>query len=188
MATSDERVGLGLRLAGYFSLAPEYAIGFGLTRSDLGRLSVADGADTVNASYASTALELGGRAFPVRGSGVDVFVGLHAGLAWQDVDANGVRAPDGFTQGAVFACSDVDGPGFALGAELGTSLVLTPSLLLTGMLDASALRLASDRVGSCVGGIGSTTVVSFGAGLLYAFDLGPEARISGAPRATARVR
>jgi hypothetical protein len=58
--------------------------------------------------------------------------------------------------------------------------------MLTGALDASGYRLSGDPVGSCVGGIGSTTLLSFGAGLLYAFDLGPEARLSGGPKAARR--
>lgn len=188
--TSDERAGLGFRLSGLFSIASSYAIGFGLVRSDLGSLTVTNGANSGTADYAATALELGARAFPFRQSGVELYVGLHAALAWQDVDANGFTAPDGFTAGTAFSCSDVDGPGFGLGAELGAGLELSRALMLTGALDVSSYRLSSEPVGSCVNGIGSVTHLTFGVGLLYAFDLGHEAKlgVTAGPRRSARAR
>ena len=62
--------------------------------------------------------------------------------------------------------------------------------ILTGTLDASSYQLSSDPVGSCVNGIGSVTQLAFGVGLLYAFDLGPEAKLGAveALRRSARAR
>jgi len=168
-----------------FSIASSYAIGFQLVRSGLGSLTVTNGANSGTADYAATAIELGARAFPFRQSGVELYLGLHGGLAWQDVDANGFTAPDGFSAGTAFNCSDVSGPGFGLGAELGAGLELSRALMLSGSLDASSYRLSSEQVGSCVNGIGSVTQLAFGVGLLYAFDLGPEAKL-GATESTRR--
>jgi hypothetical protein len=173
-ANSEERAGLGYKFAGWFTLSPTYVLGFGIARQDLGELVVSDGAASATAGYASTALELGARAFPFRTSGFDLFLGLHVGLAWQDVEASGLTAPEGFEPGHVFACSDLAGPGFGLGAEVGAGVELTRALWVTGTLDASGYRHSADLIGNCVGGIGSVTTLSFGAGLLYAFDIGEE--------------
>jgi hypothetical protein len=174
VARSEERAGLGYKIAGWFTLAPQYVVGFGLARQDLGQIVVSDSASTASAGYASTALELGARAFPFRPPGFDLYLGLHVGLGWQDVEATGLTAPEGFQPGHVFSCSDMAGPGFGLGAEVGVGLELTRALWLTGTLDASGYRHTADIVGNCVGGIGSVTTLSFGAGLLYAFDIGAE--------------
>jgi hypothetical protein len=183
-ARSEERAGLGYKVGGWFTLSPQYVIGFGLARQDLGQLVVSDSASTASAGYASTALELGARAFPFRPDGFDLYVGLHVGLAWQDVEASGLTAPEGFQPGHIFACSDLAGPAFGLGAEVGAGLELTRALWLTGVLDASGYRHSADPVGNCVGGIGSVTTLSFGAGLLYAFDIGAERAL--APSRSAR--
>lgn len=185
-ARSEERAGLGYKVGGWFTLSPSYVVGFGLARADLGQLVVSDGASTASAGYASTALELGARAFPFRPSGFDLFLGLHVGLAWQDVEASGLTAPEGFQPGHVFSCSDLSGPGFGIGAEVGAGLELTRSLWLTGNVDASGYRLSADPVGDCVGGIGSVTMLSFGAGLMYAFDIGEERAL--APKRAASRR
>jgi hypothetical protein len=173
-ARSEERAGLGYKLGAWFTLSPQYLLGFGLARQDLGHLVVSDGGSTASAGYASTALELGARAFPFRTDGFDLYLGLHVGLAWQGVEATGLTAPEGFEPGRVFSCSDLSGPGFGLGAEVGAGLELTRALWLTGTLDASGYRHSADIVGNCVGGIGSVTTLAFGAGLLYAFDIGAE--------------
>ncbi len=182
----EERAGLGFRLAGFFALTPEYSLGFGVTRADLGRVPTIDGPYAVDAGYAATALELAARAFPFRRSGIDIFLGLRAGLAWQDVDAKGLTGTGGFTPPVVFTCSDVSGPGFALGAEAGVGLQITRALWFDASLDFAGYRLTSDRVGTCVGGIGSVTTLALAGGLLYAFDLGPGSGLSGDRSASAR--
>jgi hypothetical protein len=183
-ARSEERAGLGYKVGGWFTLSQQYVIGFGLARQDLGQLVVSDGASTASAGYASTALELGARAFPFRPPGFDLYLGLHVGLAWQHVEASGLTAPEGFQPGHIFTCSDLAGPAFGLGAEVGAGLELTRALWLTGVFDASGYRHSADAVGNCVGGIGSVTTLSFGAGLLYAFDIGAERAL--APSQSAR--
>ncbi len=175
---SEERAGLGFDLAAWFRLAPEYTFGLAVKRMDLGSIAYTAGQGTINADYATTALELGGRAFPLHGDDGELFLGLRVGLAWQDVEATGLRPAVNLQPSQPFSCSDVAGPGFALGAELGGSLRLTRSFWLTGSVGADGYHLTSDAVGDCVGGIGSVTAVSVGAGLLYAFDLGREAKLS----------
>lgn len=175
---SEERAGVGFDLAAWLRLAPEYVFGLALERRDLGSIAHTSGQNTINADYATTALELGGRAYPLRGTDGEVFLGLRVGLAWQDVDATGLRPSVNLQPAQSFACSDSSGPGFALGAEFGGALRLTQAFWLTGSVGADGYRLSSDQVGDCVGGIGSITAVSLGAGLLYAFDIGREARLS----------
>jgi len=179
---SEERAGVGFDLAAWLRLAPEYVFGLTLERADLGSIAYTSGQSTINADYATTALELGGRAYPVRGQDGELFVGLRVGLAWQDVEATGLRPSLNLHPSQAFGCSDIAGPGFALGAELGGALRLTQSFWLTGALGADGYHLSSDPVGDCVGGIGSVTTVSLGGGLLYAFDLGREAKLSAGTR------
>jgi hypothetical protein len=179
---TEERAGLGFDLAAWFRLAPEYAFGLALKRFDLGSVGYTEGQSSINADYATTALELGGRAFPLHGKDGELFIGLHVGLAWQDVDATGLRPSVNLQPSVPYSCSDVAGPGFALGAEVGGALRLTQSFWLTGGVGADGYHLTSDAVGDCVGGIGTVTAVSLGAGLLYAFDLGRETKLSASNR------
>jgi hypothetical protein len=170
---AEERAGLGFDLGAWFTLSPEYLVGFGLKRVDLGHLSLDSGLNGLNAGYATTALTLGARAFPWRRYGGEIFVGLEVGLAWQDVDATGLRQPqNAVLRAEPFSCSGGSGPGLELGAEVGTNLRLTRALWFTASFDASAYRLSNEVIGECVVGLGSVTAVSLGAGLLYAFDIG----------------
>jgi hypothetical protein len=169
---AEERTGLGFDLGAWLTLSPEYLLGFGLKRADLGELSLDSGVNGLNAGYATTALTAGARAFPWRRAGGEIFVGLEVGLAWQDVNATGLRqAMDAISPSQPFSCSGGSGPGLELGAEAGANLRISRTLWFTGSLDASAYRLSNEVVGGCVAGLGSVTAVSLGAGLLYAFDL-----------------
>jgi hypothetical protein len=177
-ATYEERAGMGIDGALWFTLGSAYALGLGVKRADLGDISYAEGVNTIDAGYATTALELGLRAFPFRSENWDIFIGLRAGLAWQDVEATGLEQLGPMPDSAVpFQCSGVSGPGFALGAEIGAAFRLSPYLWLSGTVDANGYRLSSDMVDECIPGIGSITTLSVGLGLLYAFDLGAEAKL-----------
>ncbi|HTQ06349.1 MAG TPA: hypothetical protein VMI54_20955 [Polyangiaceae bacterium] len=177
-ADTQEKAGLGFALGAAFRLVPAFSFGFGLDRMSLGSASATSGQSTVNAHYAMTELELGARAYPLRWDEAELFVGLHVGLAWQDVDASGLRQSANLDPAQVFRCSDTAGPGFALGAELGGALRLARSFWFVGNVAADGYQLSSDPIGTCAVGIGSITALSVGAGLLYAFDLGREAQLS----------
>jgi len=86
----------------------------------------------------------------------------------------------------VFTCSDGSSPGCALGAEVGAGFQIARPLWFDVGLDFAGYSLTSERVGSCVNGIGAVTTLALTAGLLWAFDLGPGAGLSG--NHTARVR
>lgn len=175
---AEERAGLGFDLGAWFTLSPEYLLGFGLKRVDLGELTLDAGTNSLNAGYAATVLTLGARAFPWRRPGGEIFVGLEAGLAWQDVNATGLQQPaNALLPSQPFSCSGGSGPGLELGAEVGANVRLSRALWFTGSFDASAYRLSNDVVGECVAGLGSVTAVSLGAGLLYAFDLGTNSKL-----------
>jgi hypothetical protein len=177
-ADTQEKAGLGFGLGAAFRLLPEFSFGFGLERMSLGAASSTSGQSSVNAHYAVTELELGARAYPLRWDEAELFVGLHVGLAWQDVDASGLRPSVNLEPAQVFRCSDTAGPGFALGAELGGALRLTRSFWFVGNVGADGYQLTSDPLGTCAVGIGSITALSAGAGFLYAFDLGREAKLA----------
>lgn len=179
-ADTQEKAGLGFGLGAAFRLTPEFSFGFGLSRMSLGAAASTSGQSTVNANYATTELELGARAYPFRWNEAELFVGLHAGLAWQDVDASGLRPSVNLEPAQAFRCSDTSGPGFALGAELGGALRLARDFWFVGDVGADGYRLTSDPIGTCAVGIGSITALSVGAGLLYAFDLGREAKLAAA--------
>jgi hypothetical protein len=177
-ADTQEKAGLGFDLGAWFRIARAFSLGLSLRRTDLGNISYTSGASTVNAGYASTALEFGARVYPFRWSAGEVFLGLHAGLVWQDVDANGLRPSVNLEPPQVFECSDSAGPGFALSAEIGGAIRLTRAFWLLGNVSGDGYQLTSNLVGNCVSGLGTTTTVSAGIGVLYAFDLGREARVS----------
>jgi hypothetical protein len=180
-ADSEQRAGLGFDLGLWLRIASEYAVGLLVKRSDLGNLALTEGQTTLNAGYASTMLELGGRAYPYRGKNGEIFLGLRVGMAWQDVDATGLRPSIDLQPAQPFSCSDVSGPGFALGADLGGAVRLTRAFWLTGGLGFDGAHLTSERVGDCVAGVGSITALSFGGGLLYTFDIGRDAKIAARP-------
>jgi len=177
---TDEKAGIGFDLGAWFRIARAFSLGLELRRTDLGNLSFTSGQSTVNAGYASTALELGARVYPFRWNGADLYLGIHTGLAWQDVDANGLRPSVNLEPATVFECSDSAGPGFALGAELGAEVRLARAFWLVGNVAGDGYQLTSEKIGNCVNGIGSVTSISAGVGLLYAFDLGREARVASA--------
>jgi hypothetical protein len=180
-ADSEQKAGLGFDLGAWFRIARAFSLGLDLRRFDLGSISSTSGTSTVNAGYATTALELGGRVYPFRWSGAELYLGLHVGLAWQDVDANGLRPSVNLEPPQVFECSDSAGPGLALGAELGGAFQLTRAFWLVGNVSGDGYGLTSEMIGTCVNGIGSITTISAGIGLLLAFDLGREARVSSRP-------
>ncbi|HEY3497160.1 MAG TPA: hypothetical protein VGK73_20830 [Polyangiaceae bacterium] len=183
VADYEERAGLGIDGTAWLTLSPQYVVGFGVRRADLGDIAITEGANTIDAGYATTAIQLGMRAFPFRSRDWDVFVGLRAGLAWQDVNATGLQQLGTMPDSAEpFACSGVSSPGFAFGAEVGAAFRASSRLWLTGTVDMNGYRLSSDVVGECVPGIGAITTVSAGLGLLYAFDLGREAKLSASAR------
>ena len=153
-------------------------LGFGVTRADLGSVSALSGANQIDTEYGATALHLGARAFPWRGTSSELFVGLRVGLAWQDLDAVGIRTTQpNVAPPSVFSCSGVDGPGLALGAGAGFAERIAGRAWFLAHVDANGYRLSGDVVDNCTVGIGSVTSASLGVGLLYAFDLGEENRL-----------
>src|SRR5262249_35846442 len=131
--------------------------------------------------YASTALELGGRAYPFKTHSGEIFLGLRTGMVWQDVDATGLRPSINLQPAQSFTCSDGAGPSFALGAEPGGGLRLTRPLWIISTLAFDGYSLTAERVGNCTSGVGSITALSFGAGLLYTFDIGRDAKVGSLP-------
>jgi hypothetical protein len=180
-AQTDEKAGIGFDLGAEFRIARAYSLGFGLTRMSLGSIAATSGASSVNADYATTALELGARFFPFRWPGAELSLGLHVGLAWQHVDANGLRPSVNLEPPTVFECSESSGPGFALGANIGAALRLARAFWLVGNVSGDGYELTSETINDCVNGLGSITTVSVGLGVMYAFDLGREARVASAP-------
>ncbi len=178
---TEEKAGIGFDLGAWFRIARAFSLGLELRRTDLGNISFTSGQSTVNAGYASTALELGARVYPFRWNSADLYLGIHTGLAWQDVDANGLRPSVNLEPATVFECSDSAGPGFALGAELGAEVRLARAFWFVGNVAGDGYQLTSEKIGDCVNGLGSVTSISVGVGLLYAFDLGREARVASAP-------
>jgi hypothetical protein len=185
--SEEERFGVGFDLAAWLTLSTEYLIGFGLTYADIGSISTASGVNEFKGDYSVTATYLGARAFPWRRPNAEIFVGLRIGLAWQGIDATGVRSPPDIWQPESFACSGTSGPGVALGAGIGGALRLGSRAWLTGHLDANGYKLTSEVVDDCAVGMGSVTSASLGAGFLYAFDLGRDAKLDAGARPPAQT-
>jgi hypothetical protein len=170
--------GAGFEGSLWYTLSREFVLGLGVTHADLGNVTAGSGTNGFDADYGVTALYLGVRAFPYRSKNAEVFIGLRAGLAWQAVEAIGVRTLEpNLAPPTSYACSGVDGPGFGLGAGIGGALRLGRQAWLTGHLDANGYKLTSDVIENCAVGIGSVTNVGIGAGVLYAFDLGADAAL-----------
>jgi hypothetical protein len=183
---NEEKAGLGFDLGVALRLAPAFSFGFALKRMSLGTVSSTSGNESaVNASYMLTKLELGARVYPVRWRTAELFVGLHVAMAWQSVDASGLRPSVNLEPPDVYSCSDTAGPSFALGAELGAAVRLTRAFWLVGDFAGDGYHFTSEPVGNCVNGLGSITALSVGVNLLYAFDLGREAKVAATPRPSA---
>lgn len=178
--SEEERFGVGFDLSTWLTLSTEYLLGFGLTYASLGSVQTASGVNEFKGAYSVTATYLGARAFPWRRPNAEIFVGLRVGLAWQGIDATGVRSPPDVWDPQPFACSGTAGPGVALGAGIGGALRLGSRAWLTGHLDANGYKMTSEVIDDCAVGIGSVTNASFGAGILYAFDLGRDAKLEAA--------
>ena len=183
----EERFGAGFEGSVWYTLTREYVMGLGVTHSDLGNVTAGSGTDGFDADYGVTALYLGARAFPWRSKSAEIFLGLRVGLGWQAVEAIGVRTLEpNVAPPTTYTCDGVSGPGVAFGAGIGGALRLGRQAWLTGHLDANAYKMTSDVVENCVVGIGSTTTLGFGAGILYAFDLGASAALDARSPAAAR--
>jgi hypothetical protein len=179
----EEHVGVGFDLSGWYTVAREYVLGLGVTYADLGNVTAGSGMNGFDADYSATSVYAGARAFPWRSENAEIFLGLRAGLVWQGIDALGMRTLEpNVAPPEAYTCSGASGPGFALGAGFGGALRLGRSAWLTGHLDANGYKMSSSIVENCVAGLGSVTSVSAGAGILYAFDLGPDAALDAGAR------
>jgi hypothetical protein len=172
---TDEQVyGASYGLGAWLTVVEQVELGLELTRTQLGRVANDFSPNLLWAEYAVTTLWAGGRFEPWRSSDVATFVALRLGVAAQDVDARGIRAADSaLAPGTTYACSELDGPGLALGGGAGVALLLGRHVQLVARLDASAHRLEGDFLGACAVGIGTITSVGFGLGLAYGFETGP---------------
>jgi hypothetical protein len=174
----EERAGVGFDVSGWYTASTAWVLGLGVTHTGLGNVTAGSGGNGFDADYSVTSLYLGARAFPFRSENAEIFLGIRGGLAWQAIDALGVRTLEpNVAPPEAYACSGVSGPSFALGAGLGGALRLGRQAWLVGHIDANGYRLTSDVVEDCAVGIGSVTSLSGGAGVLYAFDLGSGAAL-----------
>jgi hypothetical protein len=174
----EEHAGVAFDVSGWFTLSKEYVLGLGFTYADLGNVTAGSGGNGFDADYSATVLYLGARAFPWRSKNAEIFLGLRVGLAWQGIDALGVRTLEpNVSPPTAYSCSGVSGPGIALGAGIGGALRLGARAWVVGQVDANGYGMTSDVVENCAPGIGSVTSVSTGVGLLYAFDLGADASL-----------
>ena len=174
----EEHAGVAFDVSGWFTLSKEYVLGLGFTHADLGNVTAGSGGNGFDADYSVTALTLGARAFPWRSKSAEIFLGLRVGLAWQGIDALGVRTLEpNVSPPTPYSCSGVSGPGVALGAGVGGALRLGARAWFVGHVDATGYQMTSDVVENCAPGLGSVTSISASVGLLYAFDLGADASL-----------
>jgi hypothetical protein len=187
--SEEEHFGVGFDVSGWLSASRAWALGLGLTYTDLGNVTAGTDGNGFDADYSVTALTLGARAFPWRSKSAEIFLGLRAGIAWQGIDAVGIRTlQPNVAPPESYACSATSGPGLALGAGIGGALRLGARAWLMGHVDANGYKMTSNIVDDCAVGLGSVSSVSAGAGLLYAFDLGSDASLDArAPSARAQT-
>jgi hypothetical protein len=170
----EQAYGAAYGVGTWVLLAERVELGFELTHAELGRVSNERGPNLIWAEYGVTTLWLGGRFEPWRGRELVTFVALRVGLGAQTVSARGTRERGSTLAPAdEFACSETDGPGFALGGGAGAAWLLGPRVQLVARVDASAHRLESEWLGRCAIGIGSATSVGFGLGFAYGFEVAP---------------
>lgn len=174
---SQERLGVAYGASFWLALDELVALGLELEHVGLGSARDENGANVLNAEWAATSAALSGRFVPWKSADWEPFVALRVGLALQHVEADGVRPQASpFESPRVFSCEETDGPGLALGGGVGAALGLGERLRLLGRLDADGHRLTSEAVGGCAVGVGASTSVSLGIGLVYGFDASNRAR------------
>jgi hypothetical protein len=160
-------MGLGLAVAP----SPRYAIGLAYEHSDLGSehgqgdLAVVDLTRSLDSLWATVRLTL----FRVDRFALGLTLG--PGLVWQHVSADVIVY--GGTAGIpdVYRCAETGGVGLGLRAGLGAEVHLGGGFFFTADVVADELRLASDPLGACAPGAGSTAVLGGRAGFVHKFDV-----------------
>ncbi len=172
----DTALSLGLWLA----LSSVWALGLEYEHAGLGRASSSSGVNTLSIEYDVDYGWLGARVFPYRSESVDLFLNLRVGLGWQSFDASGTRSQLPTTaEPAVFSCSARSGPGLGLGAGFGAAYRASRKVSIFTRVDGVGRQQSGDVIDGCATGAGDITSVNVGAGLMYVFDLGEGASLSG---------
>lgn len=100
------------------------------------------------------------------------YLGIGAGLVWQDATMKGVVLPDGGVSGGIpFACTSSDSASGALRLGTGTAVHLTPKVSLLVDATFDAYRLSSEVMQFCAPGAGATSTIQLRVGLAYHFDI-----------------
>jgi hypothetical protein len=169
--------GLGVALAP----SPRFSVGLAYEHGELGTehgdgdLGIVDVDRSTDSLWATVRLTL------FRVDPLAVVVTLGPGLVWQHEDADILALDPNFGVPSAFRCTATDGPSLGLRAGLGADVHLGGGFYfnLDTVVDEMRLTsgtLASDTLGTCAPGAGSTTVFGVRGGLSYRFDVSRYAR------------
>jgi hypothetical protein len=151
--------------------SPRYAVGIAYEHGELGTEHGEGDAAILDLDRSMDSLWASVRVSLFRNDRFMLGVLLGPGLVWQHVHASAIVF--GGTEGRpdTFACTETSGPGLGLRAGVGAEVKLGGGFFFS--LDAliDELRLASDLLGTCAPGAGSTAVLGARAGFAYRFDV-----------------
>lgn len=171
--TITKRTGL---LAGgglVFTPLPAFGLGFWYEHIDLG----ADRIGGAGVSSASVERETHGlwldlRVRPLRRESFSIYAGIGAGLAFQLARADRVEDPEGTGRTArLVLCEASDTASMGLRAGAGVEVPLGAGFLFVGDVWVENARLSGELLDGCIGGAGTTTVLSIRGGVAYRFDV-----------------
>lgn len=160
----DMTFGVGV----WFSPARRYALALAYRNMGLGGARSATNDDDIAVQRDLDMLWLGGRAYPILGEQLGLFLQLEIGGTWQRMAAHGTA------QGVRFSCTASEGPALMLGGGVGVDVILDNALSFVAVVDGAAHRLGKDVVDDCAPGSGSVMNMTAQVGFMYRINLGGE--------------
>jgi hypothetical protein len=165
----------GLLASGGIVFAPmrSFALGFSYEHIDLGadRL-IGAGLSSASVEREVHSLWLDLRVHPLRLESLSIFAGLGAGLSFQLAHADRVEDPEGTGRTArLFLCEASGSASIALRGGAGVEVPLGAGFLFVGDVWLENARLSGELLDDCIGGAGTTTILTFRGGIAYRFDV-----------------
>jgi opacity protein-like surface antigen len=165
----------GLLGGGGIVFAPlrSFALGLGFEHVGLGteRLGSSDiGSATAERSMNALWLDL--RVHPLRTESASIFAGIGVGLGWQLAAASRFEDPEGTGRTATITlCDASDSASVGLRAGAGVEIPVGGGFFVMGDGWIENVRLSGEILDACIGGAGTSTLLTLRAGLAYRLDL-----------------
>jgi opacity protein-like surface antigen len=165
----------GLVAGGGIVFAPlrSFALGLSYEHVDLGEDRLGTGEiGSANVERELHALWLDLRVHPLRRETFSIFAGIGLGLGFQQANADRIEDPAGTGQTArLVLCEASDSASMALRGGAGVEVKLGGGFYFVGDAWVENARLSGELLDGCIGGAGTTTILSLRGGVAYRLDL-----------------